>query len=579
MSEIYSAKERWIIFMVLLCASMLVSLVYTFLRVDRRQISIIIFIICLIYATAFVYLNLLAVFDLTFTSEEGYEKLLKLISVYYKVFTWIDKALGFVIFNLLIYYLESGHFEIYKRILDGFIRTYNEIKDMIKCPNIIKLIIFSILGLFLLIVLIVYRKHFGLGNNPFDYLEVILDCYSIFEIYACVGFFIYQLIKDHKMRKDKKLMNRYYNYTLMKIVEKIDKFFGKIKNTYEILNKAVMSLPNNRDSYHIFLEENLNDVKQKMKLFGIDDINPNFNNNLNNNPNNNLNSNQDSYRNMVNNNIGIRDKPAQEVEIKEKEEKKDEDVPTCIRKYKKSIRKITRLKKLYQETMKDKDELKRGIPKRCGWAYKLLFVPFAVAILTDFILPFALDGNSLTKDEKEPEIEHQKEESHLNLAVEVLLSVPIAGILCSYTIITVYSTTRRQYISGDFLYDKQISDNLSLLKTVQIVCGYSFALVYCNMYFWRSMDVDGTYYGQPGFYGETIVPDYNIKHGLSVYMIIKIILIIATIIITLYFSNFFVFKNDLAGYNLNGDVCIYDNENTLHYFLQKKYNIVSFLSS
>ena len=249
-------------------------------------------------------------------------------------------------------------------------------------------------------------------------------------------------------------------------------------------------------------------------------------------------------------------------------------MPTCIRKYKKAVRKITRLKKLYQETKMEKESDNR--PKRCPGAYKLLFVPFGIAILTDFVLPLIFDGITPLGDH---DYEHEKSESNLGLIVEIILSVPIAALCCSYTIITVYSTTRRKYISGDFLYDKEISDNLSLMKTVQIVCGYSFALVYCNMYLWKMIDKTGDFYGQPGFYGETIIPDYILKQGISIFMIIKMILIAATIIISLYFSHFFIFKNDLAEYNLSGDYSVYDDEKVLYTLLEKKTNIDNFLKS
>jgi len=47
----------------------------------------------------------------------------------------------------------------------------------------------------ILALLIKYRKHFDLGNNPIEYTNILFDCYAIFEIYTGVGFFIYQLIK------------------------------------------------------------------------------------------------------------------------------------------------------------------------------------------------------------------------------------------------------------------------------------------------------------------------------------------------------------------------------------------------
>ena len=107
------------------------------------------------------------------------------------------------------------------------------------------------------------------------------------------------------------------------------------------------------------------------------------------------------------------------------------------------------------------------------------------------------------------------------------------------------------YITGDFLSDikAKISDNISLMKTVQVVCGFSFALVYCNLYFWKAMDRKGVL-GKPKFYDEIIIPDYTIKQGVSVFMIIKIIIIIISIIGCCKFSDKFSFKNDLAAYNL-----------------------------
>ena len=77
----------------------------------------------------------------------------------------------------------------------------------------------------LLIFLISYRKHFGIGNNPLDYLSIILDCYSIFEIYVCVGFFVLQLLKDYKMSKNNKDSKSSVNKT-SSINEKSSKYSG-----------------------------------------------------------------------------------------------------------------------------------------------------------------------------------------------------------------------------------------------------------------------------------------------------------------------------------------------------------------
>ena len=62
------------------------------------------------------------------------------------------------------------------------------------------------------------------------------------------------------------------------------------------------------------------------------------------------------------------------------------------------------------------------------------------------------------------------------------------------------------------------------MKTVQLICGYSFAIVYCNLYYWKTIDYKGTL-GKPYFYDKIIIPDYIFKQGISIYMTIKIILI------------------------------------------------------
>ena len=113
MAEVYSTWERAIIFVVYFIASATISTVYLSCKVDLEKTSKVIFITCIIYATAFVYLNLLAMLDLVFINVEGFSKFSDVLSIYYKVFYWIDKAFGLVIFNILIYYIESGQYSIY----------------------------------------------------------------------------------------------------------------------------------------------------------------------------------------------------------------------------------------------------------------------------------------------------------------------------------------------------------------------------------------------------------------------------------------------------------------------------------
>ena len=92
----------------------------------------------------------------------------------------------------------------------------------------------------------------------------------------------------------------------------------------------------------------------------------------------------------------------------------------------------------------------------------------------------------------------------------------------------IYTHTRRSYINGDFLYNDKINDSLSLLKTVQIICGYSSAIVYCNLYYWKAIDKFGEF-GMPIYYQNTFIPDYKISGGLTVYYIVKLAIIIFSI--------------------------------------------------
>lgn len=136
---------------------------------------------------------------------------------------------------------------------------------------------------------------------------------------------------------------------------------------------------------------------------------------------------------------------------------------------------------------------------------------------------------------------------------------------------------RKRYITGDYLYDRKINDDLSLLKTVQIVCRYSFALIYCNLYFWKVIDKKGVF-GSPYFYEEIIVPDYVIGRGISVYMILKLVIIIGTIIASFFFNKIFLFKNDLAEYNLSKDDCEWDKEEPFNLFVQENQKIDNILN-
>ena len=253
-----------------------------------------------------------------------------------------------------------------------------------------------------------------------------------------------------------------------------------------------------------------------------------------------------------------------------------ENSKTCteIRKFKKAIRRITKLEKLNKEIEIEKNEGLEGNTKKCTCIFIILFVVYAIAIITDFILPIAINADDDFTDYDEP---FEKEKSLVLTILEIILTFPISVICSSYTIIMIYSTKRRRYITGDFLYDKKINDTLSLIKTVQIVCGYSFSLIYCNLYFWKALDKNGNY-GKPKYYEETLIPDYTFGRGISIFMIVKIAIIVISIIGTLAFKNFSYFKNDLAEYNLSRDGGKYDNDNKLNEVIAKNMKAVEVLN-
>ena len=603
MSEIYSLKERILIFSTIYAVSLVASIIYFCLHVGPKNISVLIFIPCLIYASFFFFLNIIAMYDLVFTNTKGCEKFGKTISKFYFISSLVDKLLRHLpLFDITISYMESGHFNCCMRMSDFVRRKFN---SLIKCnvEMIIKVLI-NILSITIFIVLIICRKNFDL--TAIECYEIVSDCYSIIEIYSCVGYFLIQIFIDCKKQGDRILILRYYRYSITKIIENTEKYTKKLKKSFEILNQAVKNIDrNDKSQYSKFLKKHHKECQKYIKFFELErnnenpiNLNNRNNNNGNNSPdfsnynydvydrNRNLNNFENNYRpnNMRNqiriyNEVERQQEQSQRRELKEetrkeaKEEKKY-DIPTSIRKYKNSVRRINKLKKLYEEieNEKDKDLERLNENKKCSWHFYILFIAFTIIIFTDFLVPIIanLGDNNIDDDDEEYE-----KESPFGLFVGVLLSTLLSIICNSYTIVRIFSTTKRVYISGDFLYDKQINDNLSLLKTVQIICGNTFALVYCNLYYWIALDARGDY-GKPYFYEETYIPDYKIISGLSVYMIVKVVIIIVSIIGSFKCSKFFLFENDLAEYNLSQYGCDYDSDDIFNRMKKEKKLLLKF---
>ena len=596
-AEIYSVGERALVFVIIAITSIVVSLTYLICRVDRRKVSWYIFIICLVHSSLFIFLNIISMFDLVFSNEKGFKNFSKFISIFYTIFDYIDKATGFLIYPWLISYLESGHQTTGRKIIAGLVGIVREFFEPILISS--KIILFIII----LVILIVYRKHFNLGNNPIDYLFVYLDCYSFLDIYRCVGFFMVQIFIDCRTQKNSRLSKNYYKYSVINIINKTESYLTKLKKLPDKLNVTIQNYDKDKSSPDfIYIKELFKNIEEKVKQYELESNSVTSNNNINynimnnnynimNNNNNNYNIMNNNYNNIqqpnnkneynynnlndhnnltsehnLNKNIfqndnneetirngklKVEQENVQNVDVKDgKTDKEKELTPIeCNEKYKKYVRKIEKLKMLYKEIDKEYTS-RRNTIKKCHWYNVIFFIAFGMAVVTDFILPITLHGGDDYSSSIDDD-EHEKEQSTLSLALSIILSMAIAVLTSSYTLITVYSTIRRNYISGDFLYDKQINDDLNLLKTVQIICGYSFAVIFCNLYFWKSIDKYGNMYGKLNFYDAVIIPDYMLKSGVSILMIIKIVMIILFIIGAFLSVKMALFKNDLGKYNFN----------------------------
>ena len=555
--------------------SLIASIIFLFHLLNRKKASWIIFALSVAYASLFVFLNIIAIFDLFFNNREEFDRIFNFLKKFYFGLNIVDIALGFFLFNILIYYLESGYYSKCKKLFDGIIRYFYSIKKMSLREKIIAISISVPLILGLLTILIIYRKHFNLGKNPLEYTDILFNCYAIFEIYTGVGFFIYQLVKDCKKRNNQKLINRYYNYSTKKIISKTEKYLKSINKAYgDLLILAPFFENNSSNPYHSYLQKQFNKIKKTKKLFeenNLDNNNNNYNTSDNINDTNtniyiNQNKEEKNYTQKLNNQNGqeIQIKVNNKTYIKENQKKpleENHDISTTIRKYKKAVRRIDKLKKLYKEIKNEK-----SAKDKCSCGLVILFIAFTIAIVTDFVLPLAFNYKKEYYDKSNSDLFEKDKSEVINLAYAIIGMILASIFCCPYTVIIIYSTMRKRYISGDFLYDKQINDEISLMKTVQLVCGYSFAIVYCNLYFWKTIYSTGDL-GKPYYYDEIVIPDYTFKLGISIFMLIKIVIIVGSIFAHLYLDKVFIFKNDLAEYNKCGDNCEYDKEGQFNYFI------------
>ena len=93
--EQHSLGETLGLILGLYAFSLIVSIVYLFCHVNRQKSSWIIFILSITYASLFVFLNIMAIFDLFFNHKKDFDKLFNFLKKFYFGFNIVDIALGF----------------------------------------------------------------------------------------------------------------------------------------------------------------------------------------------------------------------------------------------------------------------------------------------------------------------------------------------------------------------------------------------------------------------------------------------------------------------------------------------------
>ena len=305
MAEFYTYGERAIIFSIVFAFCFITSLIFLIRRSDFKIISFIIFAFCLIYSSFFLFLNMISMYDVNYGNTPGFEKFSKTISIFYFIFSLIDKILGFGLINIYISYIESGYYNKFKKIFDFIIRKINNVLKLGKIKLIVIASIILVLLVIFFVLLIHYKDHFEI-TNTINYFFILLDCYAVFEIYTNVGFFIIQIFIDYKRNRDIKLIKRYYRYSIIKIIEKTESYIKKINNSQKILDEEVKKLAqNDKSEYNKYIKETLKEIEEQINILELEGNSENLNEMINIDINNNYdinNNNYDNNSNYMNNN-------------------------------------------------------------------------------------------------------------------------------------------------------------------------------------------------------------------------------------------------------------------------------------
>lgn len=111
-----------------------------------------------------------------------------------------------------------------------------------------------------------------------DYISIFFDCYGIFEIYTFVGFFMVQIFSDCKRQGNNKLTERYYRFSVIKIIEKTEKYTNKINDAYIALEYKIQNHNKTKSKvYYISKSSRKNEFYIKENYDILDKYNTNMN--------------------------------------------------------------------------------------------------------------------------------------------------------------------------------------------------------------------------------------------------------------------------------------------------------------
>ena len=565
---------------IFLIFSLLISLILIFYFVDCKKVSAAPLIICFIFLVLFVMLNALANADIIITFDEDLEDDNdKFEAIFANFYFWYDKVAKVVRFGFLpfmINYYETGYYSFIKKICGYYQRIIKDILNKLKSKLFLSLLIIGIIVVIAVVILyFLIKDKYGLDNplSYANYIFIALNIKSLIEIYVNVGFFMVQSCKDYKRQRNTNLVLEYYNYSNSMIKDKKAEYFKEITEAHKELEDTIQKFKGAKLSgYCNFIIKLFNLSTEKVQKYQLNDnritLYTNYNTNI-------INYNLEDINS---NDVPSLEKKEEEEEekkyknmkefLKENENKSENLLAEPIRKFKNAIRKLDKMHNLTDDIEEEKkDDLTNSIC-HCIWItikYLILLIVFFMVVFSDIFLPIYAQSKAKNNNETNSTVPNNSTNSDnsnndnedsglankiLDIIAVVFLLIFIIILNSAYTIIVTYSLNRRNYISGDYLSGKKKNDNISLMKTVNEITGYAFALVYCNIYFYKMYYLLENNKKEIIFYNEIEIPDYEITAGLGVFMIAKLVIIFFSIFMFSCTEGVFnFFKSDLSKFN------------------------------